>query len=89
LRNDRLRNSQVQDVNDVEEMRRTRKRDASKPDAVEQLLGVRMSWRIEERAGLVDFNHPASLHHRDFVAVMSGNAKIGRYDQLRRTSFTR
>ena len=48
-----------------------------------------MNGRIEERAGLVDFNHPASLHDRDFVAVMGGNAKIGGYDQLRRPGFAR
>ena len=85
----KLLGGRIQDVNDVEEMSRTRKSNASKPDAVEQLLGIRMSGRIEERAGLVDFNHPASLHYRDFVAVMSGNAKIGGYDQLCRPSFAR
>jgi hypothetical protein len=79
----------IQGGNDVVEMSRTRKRNASKPNAIEQLLGIRMSGRIEERVSLVDFNHPASPHHRDFVAVMSGNAKIRGYDQLRRTSFAR
>ena len=62
---------------------------ASKPDAIEQLLGIGMNGRIEERVGLVDFDHPASLHYCDFVAVMSGNAKIGGYDQLRSPSFAR
>src|ERR1700735_1193258 len=66
---------------DGKQSRRFGSANASKPDAIEQLPGIGMNGRIEERAGLVDFNQPASLHDRDFVAVMGGNAKIGGYDQ--------